>query len=175
MAGKPQQQQIEEAAGRQDAWRTLKALSIRQPYAGLIMAGIKNVENRSWLTRYAGPLAIVSTKNPDAAKWWGPMRGKCQKLGVAFPEELCRINGAVLGVVDFNYLIGYDAEGFAVTDHPTLTPVDFKDWWDPDMIGFIFENPRVLNTPIPISGRLSLYTLPPEVAAKVIEQLRPAA
>jgi hypothetical protein len=35
-----------------------KALSIRQPWAHLIVAGIKQIENRTWTTRYRGPLLI---------------------------------------------------------------------------------------------------------------------
>jgi hypothetical protein len=36
----------------------MKALSIRQPWASLIVAGHKDVENRTWSTRYRGPLLI---------------------------------------------------------------------------------------------------------------------
>lgn len=36
----------------------MKALTVRQPYAGLISAGIKDVENRSWRTHYRGRLWI---------------------------------------------------------------------------------------------------------------------
>ena len=44
----------------------MKYLVVRQPWASLIVAGIKNVENRPWATRYRGELVIVSSKNkPD--------------------------------------------------------------------------------------------------------------
>lgn len=36
----------------------MKALTVRQPWASLIAAGIKDVENRSWRTSYRGPLLI---------------------------------------------------------------------------------------------------------------------
>ena len=36
----------------------VKALTISQPYASLIAAGLKWVENRQWGTDYRGPLAI---------------------------------------------------------------------------------------------------------------------
>lgn len=36
----------------------IKALTISQPYASLIAGGSKIVENRTWDTRYRGPLAI---------------------------------------------------------------------------------------------------------------------
>lgn len=36
----------------------MRALSIRQPWASLIVAGIKDIENRTWRTKYRGPLLI---------------------------------------------------------------------------------------------------------------------
>lgn len=36
----------------------MKALTIRQPWASLIAAGVKTIETRSWSTKYRGPLAI---------------------------------------------------------------------------------------------------------------------
>lgn len=35
-----------------------KAISIKQPWASLIVAGIKDIENRTWATKYRGPLLI---------------------------------------------------------------------------------------------------------------------
>jgi hypothetical protein len=36
----------------------MKIISVKQPYAWLIVAGHKNIENRTWTTRYRGPLLI---------------------------------------------------------------------------------------------------------------------
>jgi hypothetical protein len=41
------------------------ALSIRQPWASLIVAGLKPVENRSWRVRYRGPLLIHAGQRVD--------------------------------------------------------------------------------------------------------------
>lgn len=41
----------------------MKALTICQPYAHLIATGDKRVENRSWPTRYRGPLLIHAGKS----------------------------------------------------------------------------------------------------------------
>lgn len=38
--------------------RTMKALSIRQPWANLIVHAGKDIENRTWSTRYRGPVLI---------------------------------------------------------------------------------------------------------------------
>jgi hypothetical protein len=36
----------------------MKTLSVRQPWASLIVSGAKDCENRSWATSYRGPLLI---------------------------------------------------------------------------------------------------------------------
>lgn len=43
----------------------MKALSIKQPWANLIVSGKKTIETRLWLTGYRGPLLIVSSKTPN--------------------------------------------------------------------------------------------------------------
>ena len=45
--------------------RSLKALSVRQPWANLIADGSKTIEVRSKATNHRGPLLIVSAKRPD--------------------------------------------------------------------------------------------------------------
>ena len=42
----------------------MKALSVKQPWAGLIAAGKKTIELRSWRTSHRGPLLIVSSLRP---------------------------------------------------------------------------------------------------------------
>lgn len=43
----------------------MKALTVKQPWASLIMSGEKDVENRSWATRHRGLIAIHSSARPD--------------------------------------------------------------------------------------------------------------
>lgn len=47
------------------------ALSIRQPWAHLVVEGIKHVENRERRSRYVGPLLIHAGKQPDleSVRW----------------------------------------------------------------------------------------------------------
>jgi hypothetical protein len=46
--------------------RPLKALSIMQPWAWLIVNGHKDIENRTWWTNYRGPVLIHAGKKADA-------------------------------------------------------------------------------------------------------------
>lgn len=52
----------------------MRALTLTQPWAGLVAAGLKTVESRTWGTAYRGPLAI------HAAAGWGEF-GSLQAAG----------------------------------------------------------------------------------------------
>jgi len=43
----------------------MKAILIRQPWAWLIVHGYKDVENRTWSTKYRGPILIHAGKTLD--------------------------------------------------------------------------------------------------------------
>lgn len=36
----------------------MKAITVHQPFAEMILRGVKRIENRSWYTNYRGPLVI---------------------------------------------------------------------------------------------------------------------
>lgn len=42
----------------------MRAITLWQPYASLVAAGIKRIETRSWSTDYQGPLLIHAAKRP---------------------------------------------------------------------------------------------------------------
>jgi hypothetical protein len=45
----------------------LAALSIKQPWANMIISGEKTIETRTWSTDFRGDLLIVSSKTPAIA------------------------------------------------------------------------------------------------------------
>ena len=45
----------------------MKILSIRQPWAALIVHGFKETENRTWSTSYRGPVLIHAALKVDCA------------------------------------------------------------------------------------------------------------
>ena len=53
------------------------ALSIRQPWAWLIVNGWKDIENRSWPTRFRGSVLIHAGKSPmDEDEWYDIRAGR---------------------------------------------------------------------------------------------------
>lgn len=47
----------------------MKALSVKQPWACLLVEGIKKIEVRSWATDYRGPLLICASASPNNFFW----------------------------------------------------------------------------------------------------------
>lgn len=78
----------------------MKALSIIQPWASLIVAGIKRYETRKWYTPYRGPMLIhASTRISPALKQMcvlEPFNEFLAKIGKNF-DDLPR--GAIIGRV----------------------------------------------------------------------------
>jgi len=43
----------------------IKIISIKQPWASLVVGGLKDVENQTWPTRYRGPVLIHASQRAD--------------------------------------------------------------------------------------------------------------
>jgi len=110
----------------------LRAITIRQPWASLIMAGIKPVENRTWKTTHRGVLVIHAGRNEAKA-----MTEHGDRLE-DFP------NGALIGTV-------------RVVD--CVRDSD-SEWAIPGQWHWILADPRPCR-PRPAKGALSLWTPEP--------------
>lgn len=81
----------------------MKALSIKQPWASLILDHGKDIENRTWRTPYRGPLAIHAGLKPDLA-WPGvELIAFLRNQGLSV-EDVVRLHdaplGGIIGVVE---------------------------------------------------------------------------
>lgn len=52
--------------------RAMKAITLHQPWASLVVVGAKTVETRSWATSYRGPLVVHAGKRPPAGSDYDP-------------------------------------------------------------------------------------------------------
>ena len=130
---------------------TIMALSIQQPYAQwlanpgqFVNAGIlpKTIENRTWTTRYRGPLLIhaSNTFDHDAIDFWV---GRCSELEHVIPlEERGYPKGALVGIADLVEVV-----------YQSVDP------WFVGPYGFVLANARPLE-PIPYRGQLKLFSVP---------------
>lgn len=123
-----------------------RALTIRQPWADLIMSGNKLVENRVWDTRWRGTLAVHAGKKTD-------QRGldAAAGLGIEFDEPMPRGYLGTVDLVDVHFAADQCC-GF---------------WAEPGVYHFMLENPLPFPEPIPGRGRLGLYVVSDEILAAI--------
>lgn len=78
------------------------ALSIRQPWAWLIVAGKKDIENRTWETTFRGPVYIHAAKGMTMREYCQAMNFiALRRLGVAqIPLFEALDRGGIVGVAE---------------------------------------------------------------------------
>ena len=74
----------------------MKALSIRQPWAWLIVNGYKDIENRTWSTDFRGRVYVHAGKRVKQGDFQG-QRDYIRESGLILPEEPSL--GAIVGEV----------------------------------------------------------------------------
>lgn len=118
-----------------DGARTvLKVLSVKQPWASLIVMGLKDVENRTWTTRHRGRLIIHASKSPDR-----------DAMSLFDLDSSQTPSGCLLGSVTVSDV---------VTDSES-------DWASPGAFHWVLSDAHVVE-PVDIRGGLSLWSLPDE-------------
>lgn len=137
----------------------MKALSIRQPWASLIVLGLKDIENRCWATRQRGTVLVHASKGMTRNEWEDaidfaveairadPRNAGATKtrtlreLGFAF-DALPR--GGIIGTAD-------------ITDCVTASPSP----WFMGEHGFVLANAKPLPFR-PFKGALGFFNVPDE-------------
>lgn len=129
---------------------TLRALTVRQPWAWAIIHGGKDIENRSWNTKHRGPLVIHAGMGFDRDDETLRRVRKLSKRSL--PDEFDR--GMLIGVVDVVDSVDMHRSPWFVGDY-----------------GFVLENPRAFKKPIPCKGRLSYFDV--EIPDSVLKSAIP--
>lgn len=147
----------------------MKALTIWQPYASLLVMGLKEFETRGWETKYRGPLLITAAKRND-----NPRKDDIDRVVRILREygmdrqaeelfESCGGSfGCAVGVVkltscrammdggsDLENAVGYFGEG---------------------RFGWKCDEPRVFDSPVPVVGKQGLW-VPSQELIDVANQL----
>lgn len=90
----------------------MRALTVRQPWAHLIVAGQKDIENRSWPTRHRGRLLIHAGKQIDWNAYdWLDEHG----LPLPYPDDLPL--GGIIGAVMLTGCVRDDPSPWAMGNH----------------------------------------------------------
>ncbi|MBY4733953.1 ASCH domain-containing protein [Cupriavidus pauculus] len=133
-----------------------KALSIRQPWAWLIVNGHKDIENRSWATRFRGPVLIHAAKSMTVAEHRA-VQDYMAEISVGYVkvpaiDELAR--GGIVGL----------AEVAACVPPERRT----SRWHMEGCHGFALRAAQPLPF-TPLAGRLGFFDVPADVLSQIIQ------
>ena len=156
----------------------MKAITLWQPWASLVIAGIKCNETRSWSTDYRGPLAIHAAKKPasEIAEFLSALdcvafSDLLAKAGLPIVRNLPR--GTILGTVDLidcgkikpvwnGGVMEYTVADFHDGLLPIVPSMREKSMGDytPGRFAWRLANPVAFAEPIPCRGMQGLWTVP---------------
>ena len=138
----------------------MKALSIQQPWACLITDGHKDVENRSWDTRYRGLILIHTGKTIDGTGFLDD--GTLNRLYWRERLSLAALN-------DMPQKASYYRLG-GIVGYATLQKVvtKYHSPWFIGPYGFVLTQCHPVPF-IPLRGQLGLFDVPAEIEAQINE------
>lgn len=132
---------------------SIKALSLRQPYAELIVQGIKTIELRKWNTKFRGKFLVHASKfQPNDVLVW--------ELGLSLHDLEF---GALIGVADLIDVKDYDklpASEWEMDAPKHLAGIDYMT----STKGFILKNAKKFRYSIPCKGQLNFFNVDDEAA-----------
>ena len=130
----------------------MKALSLTQPWATLVASGRKQIETRSWSTRYRGPLFIHAAKTfPGYAKTFA-----CEVYGNPALIPYMPLGALVARV----YLLDVRTTEYMST-RITTEERRYGDY-TPGRFAWIISNIESIE-PLPCKGALGLWEVPEEL------------
>jgi len=131
----------------------MKVLTIRQPWATLIMQRHKRFEFRSWQTKYRGDLLIHAGKGVD--------KEAVKRLSKYIPKDLP--TGKILGkvtLVDCVKITPEFKQKLLKENKDIYTDSSFKENY-----GWKMEDVQIFDEPIEAKGQLSLWEYSGKIAS----------
>lgn len=127
-----------------------KVLTVRQPYASLLVNGIKDVENRSRRTNYRGTVLIHA-----GAKWHEIMEQLPTKIWLLGSTPIEQQMVKVAGVVARNDLFGCIVGSVEIVD---CVQDSTSEWAEQGQWHWVCRNAKMFAQPIRnVKGRLGLW------------------
>lgn len=130
------------------------ALSIRQPWAELILRNRKTIELRTWSTEYRGHLWVHAGKAADLAL--------DSRFGVSDPPR-----GAFVGRITLEEISPIDASRWEGWRSEHLDPGSYQ----PGLFAWHLSSPERLIHPVPAPGRLNLFKVDEALMERLHEAL----
>ena len=126
----------------------MKAISIRQPWAWLILNHGKDIENRVWPTKFRGRVLVHASATMTKAQWKEAGAFVAQRRGIDPPISL-----PPYGSLDCGGIVG----SVEIVDCVTASTSP----WFTGRFGFVLRDPHPLPF-VPLKGSLRFFEAPLE-------------
>ncbi len=146
----------------------VKAITLYQPYASLIIAGQKRFETRTWGAQYSGLLVIHAGKTLEVETGNRTFMYHLLASGLGDYRKLPL--GAALGVV----WKGKCFKGRSVIPHIDEREKSFGGFEGDDRVAWELFNPVAFDQPIPMRGSQGLWDYPLALPDAILEQFADA-
>jgi hypothetical protein len=169
----------------------MRALTLTQPYAGLVAAELKPIENRSrsMIRRedFGTPFALHASREIDDEAFAmiyriaPELRIRCaEDRAKSRWYQLAGITSAVIAVATIDRCVMLDRDNPRVPAFRDLHTREVADLgargrWFAGPIGYVLRDVHALAEPVPCAGRQGFWSLSADVEARVVEQVRTAA
>lgn len=137
----------------------MKTITIKQPWASLIIEGIKDVENRTWKTNFRGRVLVHASARPANIKYEIEGQASIKEiqmfsaLGRAEEDDLF---GCIIGSVEIvDCVINHPSIWAEKTTYAYLGKLTVE--CQPPIYNFVLANPIKFPEPIPMKGKLSFW------------------
>lgn len=134
----------------------MKSLSIWEPWASLIAAGLKRFEMRSWQTKYRGPLLICAGKIVKRLKL--DVSGDLKTMNAIIKNNIAFHPGHALCVVDLT-----DSKKTVLSEWVQQVKLIGGPW---EKKSWELANVRRFKEPWPVRGKQGLFDVPDEEIAR---------
>lgn len=131
----------------------IKAITLWQPWASLVISGAKHYETRSWNTNHRGLLAIHAAKARVSTEifYSEPFSTLLKAAGIRTPNNMPL--GSILGFVTLRHTCHTEQ----IRETLVPTQIHLGDYSN-DRYAWHLSYPIHFPNPIPISGRQGLWT-----------------
>lgn len=144
----------------------MKAITIKQPWASLIVEGIKDIENRTWQTKFRGRVLVHAALKPhyDIVNINNQViYNYLKEKGLLFKDDIdafCAV-GAVIGSVEIvDCVINHSSVWAEKSEFSPYTVNGAPNEGLKPTYNWVLANPIKFPEPIPCKGKLSFWDYP---------------
>lgn len=142
----------------------MKTITVKQPWAWLIVSGVKPIENRTWQTKFRGRILIHAGQSHESINALNEAQREdfnSKLSGGTYPYPGIKNYSAIIGSVEMvDCVINHSSIWAEKSEPKYLTTQIGRELKVKPIYNWVLENPILFPEPIPAKGKLSFWDYP---------------